>query len=50
MISISEGEVITCFYILTNYIGINSYKVDDNFTGCISIWSTYNKKIKTDNI
>ena len=50
MISNSEGKVLTCFYSVYYYLGINSYNISDNFSECSSIGMTYNKNISTDYI
>ena len=47
MISIQYGEVLTCFYLATYYLGLNSYNIDDNFSESSSIVSLCDKNIQT---
>ena len=46
MISNQYGEVLTCFFLATYYLGLNSYNIDDNFSES-SIGSLCDKNIQT---
>ena len=46
MISTQYGEVLTCFFLVTYYLGLNSYNIDDNFSES-SIGSLCDKTIQT---
>ena len=46
MKSTQYGEVLTCFYLVTYYFGLNSYNIDDNFSES-SIGSLCEKNVQT---